>query len=490
MADKVRFILSSKIGKEGTHYGKSEIHIKMYLTRTIRVQIKSGIFIYPKNFGSSEIGIVVPKLGKLNLSERNDAIEAKQELDRLVLRLSTIMDAISRHNEKELTRDSFLKTVQLVDKYEIATEDISYESIINCNKKEELALLPKEEKKEETFYESVEAFLKSKDASDDYRKHFYVTLRSMTRYEKFCQKVGEDRKNFHWDLNSVTREDIEDFSAYLKKEDKLAVEYPHIFKSIMEEIPSIVKGKNITHVITGRGDNSIVKAHKRLKQFFKWAIETGRTTNQPYTGFVIGSEHFGIPYYLSIAERNKIADFDFSNNKHLETQRDIFIFQCLIGCRVSDLVKLTAENITNGILEYVPQKTKDDNQPVKPRIPLNKRALALIEKYKGQDKRNRLFPFISTQKYNDAIKVIFKAVDITRNVQVRNAKTGETEIRPINEVASSHMARRTFVGAAYKKVKDPNLIGRMSGHVEGSKAFARYRDIDDDDLRDVISQIE
>ena len=63
-------------------------------------------------------------------------------------------------------------------------------------------------------------------------------------------------------------------------------------------------------------------------------------------------------------------------------------------------------------------------------------------------------------------------------------------MKPINEIASSHMARRTFVGNAYKVVKDPNLIGRMSGHVEGSKAFVRYRDIDDDMLKEVINATE
>ena len=40
--------------------------------------------------------------------------------------------------------------------------------------------------------------------------------------------------------------------------------------------------------------------------------------------------------------------------------------------------------------------------------------------------------------------------------------------------------RLTFIGNLYKKVKDPNLVGKLSGHCEGSKAFARYRDIDDD----------
>ena len=51
------------------------------------------------------------------------------------------------------------------------------------------------------------------------------------------------------------------------------------------------------------------------------------------------------------------------------------------------------------------------------------------------------------------------------------------------------MARRTFVGAAYKVVKDPNIIGKMSGHVEGCKAFNRYRNIDDDDLRNITDMM-
>lgn len=51
------------------------------------------------------------------------------------------------------------------------------------------------------------------------------------------------------------------------------------------------------------------------------------------------------------------------------------------------------------------------------------------------------------------------------------------------------MARRTFIGNMYKKVKDPDLIGSMSGHVEGSKAFARYRTIDDDMKRELVDMI-
>lgn len=101
-----------------------------------------------------------------------------------------------------------------------------------------------------------------------------------------------------------------------------------------------------------------------------------------------------------------------------------------------------------------------------------------------------MFPFISDQRYNDAIKEICKICGIDRVVTIINPTTGRDEKHPIYEIASSHMARRTFIGNLYKKVKDPNLVGSMSGHKEGSRAFARYREIDDDIKRELINLIE
>lgn len=42
----------------------------------------------------------------------------------------------------------------------------------------------------------------------------------------------------------------------------------------------------------------------------------------------------------------------------------------------------------------------------------------------------------------------------------------------------------------YLEVKDPNLIGSVSGHAEGSKAFARYREIDMDMKRELVKLLD
>ena len=102
---------------------------------------------------------------------------------------------------------------------------------------------------------------------------------------------------------------------------------------------------------------------------------------------------------------------------------------------------------------------------------------------------SRLIQRFEHQKYNEYIKEIFRVAGITRLVYWRNPRTDRYELKPINEVASSHMARKTFVGTIYKEVKDPSLISRMSGHSENSKSFSRYRDIDDEDLKEVIGKI-
>ena len=96
----------------------------------------------------------------------------------------------------------------------------------------------------------------------------------------------------------------------------------------------------------------------------------------------------------------------------------------------------------------------------------------------------------SEPKYNDAIKEVFRLAGINRVVTVLDPTTRREVRMPISECASSHMARRTFCGNLYKRVKAPNIVASMSGHKEGSKAFARYREIDKDIKRDALKVFE
>lgn len=462
--------LSKRIQKE-TQMG--ELIIRLRNGNDYDILVKSGLFITPDNFKNGELVVNRRKVG-------ND-IKYHEDVERKLNGLkSYIQLKLNETDKKQITK---VWLSDLIDRY-LHPEKYQLQ----------------DDAKDLTLYTLAETYLTQKQFSYDHTKGFRVLVRAVARYEGFrryeassvverrnLSKVLADDEKFKFDPETVTRDDIEDFRDYLRNEKELSSKYNRLFKVMLDNYPANIKSGY--HEIEGRGDNAIIKLMKKLKAFFGWLYDTGRITNKPFDGIKIGSEKYGKPYYLTKEERNKIEQTKMPT-AHLEVQRDIFVFHCFVGCRVSDLRKLTERNIVNGVLSYTPHKTKDDGTTsVVAKVPLHPKAMELINKYKGKDKQGRLFPFISDQKYNDAIKQIFTIAGITRNVEVRNALTGEMEIRPINELASSHIARRTFVGIAYKQVADPNIIGKMSGHVEGSKAFVRYRDIDDDMLKDVINKI-
>lgn len=421
----------------------------------IGMRAKSGCYVKPEKFDEANNKVDEYKSTKL---KTEDVRRHNDEVGKLKWLLAHIDD-----KEKETDTFDSAWLADVVDRYN------------NPNKYLATG-------KDKDIYTLFAEYLDKKQFSIDFHKGNLVMIRSFYRWVAY--KNATQRAQFCIGIDSLNKEDIEDYKDYLSNEQALSEEHPHLFARIMANYPDCIgKGRN---TIEARGSNAVFKLMKKLKQFFTYLNSEDITTNNPFEGLNIGSEKFGTPFYITTEERDIIASTPMPT-QHLSTQRDIFIFHCFIGCRVSDLIKLTADNIADGVLTYTPHKTQDEGtQALQARIPLHGKAKELITQYKGKDSRGRLFPFISNQKYNDAIKEIFRIAGITRAVEVRNALTGEIEQRPINEVASSHLARRTFCGNLYFKVQDPNLIGKMSGHTEGSKAFARYRKIEDETLRNAI----
>ena len=334
----------------------------------------------------------------------------------------------------------------------------------------------------QTFFGLFAEFLCKRKLSDNRRKHYEVLKRALQRYELFVS-VNE-KCNFKLELDSITSETIEDFESFLRNEYTLYDEY----KEIYDKFPSINNTKRKTSKPEPRGMNTIHSLFKKLRAFFNWCLKNGKTTNRPFENYESTPEKYGTPYYITIEERNRLHDINLSCRPALEIQRDIFVFQCLIGCRIGDLYRLTKENIINGKVSYIAGKTKDEN-PETLDVPLNDRAKKILNKYAGYEGKT-LFPFISQQHYNYAIKDMFTIAGLTRPVVTLDPLTRENIIRPLNEIASSHLARRCFVGNLYKQVKDPNLVGALSGHKEGSRAFARYREIDDEIKNELVKMLE
>lgn len=237
-----------------------------------------------------------------------------------------------------------------------------------------------------------------------------------------------------------------------------------------------------------KGRNSINTILASTRIFWNFSLpvlkDRGIVLHYPFgkSGYKLPGEIYGDPIYISAQERDFLFKLEMKNER-LERVRDLFVLQCFVGMRVGDFIKLTKDNIQDGILSYVAGKTKED-RPKTIRVPLHDKALEIISRYDLPG--GRLMPFISGQKYNDYIKELFKFAGLDRIVTCRNPTTGESEQVPICNIASSHMARRTFIGGLYDKAKD-DVIGSMSGHKPGSKAFARYYTVNEKMKKDAIN---
>ena len=94
---------------------------------------------------------------------------------------------------------------------------------------------------------------------------------------------------------------------------------PNIYKSF----PSITHKTHKVKRPKPRGDNYMVTFTKRFKALFHWCHAQGITSNNPFTKYTTTiSEKYGTPIYIKDEEVLQLADFDFSYNKHLDTQRD------------------------------------------------------------------------------------------------------------------------------------------------------------------------
>lgn len=333
-------------------------------------------------------------------------------------------------------------------------------------------------KKGDTLEVLFDKFLEGRDVKLSRTKHYRVLERILLRYVEYIRLSRPRQSKYVLDVKALTTEDLNAIYDYTVNEYKIIKEYP----AILEAQPE-------TRQINQRGGNTITGIFKNLRAFINWCQKEGYLSNNPFIGFEKGEgERYGTPIYLTREELKQLYQADFSDNPALEVQRDIFVFQCNVGCRVGDMMRLTKQDIINGTIEYIPNKTiKESAKTVV--VPLNAMAKAIVEKYKDCPGES-LLPFIASQNYNYAIKDALKKAGITRLVTTLNQLTRTEEKRPIYEVASSHMARRTFIGNIYKQVRDQRLVSSLTGHSDGSRAFTRYRNIDIDMKQDLVNILD
>lgn len=448
--------LSARTNKDT---GKAEILLRYRNTREVALRAHTHTFILPKFFSDGEIVIK----NRLITDEVRQAQEAKAQIDRIVAHI------LEKGNKKPVTEFAQDWAQDTIDR-------LLYPENYRQAESDELYLLDK-----------AEDFLKFKKISYQRHKSYRCIFSIIKRYELYTGKPIN--------IDKATPDTLASLEDFFRNEHKLFEPVKEKYRTVLKPVKKYKYAwENSTHerVPSKRSDNALITYMSAVRAYWRWCIDMGYTKNDPFRKYTIGSQKYGTPYYLTTEERDILYKTDLGKNNEISLARDIFVFQCYIGCRISDLLSLTKDNIVtsaNGTaVHYIPSKTKEE-RPRVVKVYLAPTAIEILNKYKDQD-RDTIFPYLSTAKLNDLIRLSLRRAGITRVVTIVNPLTKQSEQHPICEVASSHMARRTFIGNLYKKVKDPNLVGKLSGHCEGSKAFARYRDIDDDMIREMTNLLD
>ena len=436
-----RFEVSKK-----TNCGKSEVKVRFSYKRGSVFRLNTGIWVPVGSWNSKKGKLVIPRM---HTKEQVELSLLQSQIDEL----SNYLISASIETDGSESSDYWK---QKIDAFHGKENNV-------------------QQAVEETVDEAFELFITTRANNDMRRRQMLVVKRILLRFGLY---INKELKFEEWDESNLCKleEFLKDEHTFFDGKGKCLKKWKRLYEAVPE-----------TRKPQERGGNAIYSIMKRLRTFFNWCVTTGRMSVSPFKKHPLKECVYGTPYYLTPEEMTKLYNYEFSTRPALAVQRDIFVLQSNLGMRVGDFYSLTISNIVRDAIEYIPSKTLNESGKVA-RIPLTQRAKEIIDRY-HKDGQMSLVPLISEQHYNKAIKEMLRIAGIDRVVTVLNPTTRVEEKHPIWEVASSHMARRNFIGNLYAEVKDPDLISSMTGHVEGSKAFARYRTIDDSIKQSVLSAL-
>lgn len=490
----LKFYLSRYIKKDDE---RGEIQLRFSGNRSFVKRAATGIFITAGNW-DAEKGM--PKSKRSNKYGDN----CEEIRDRLNLLTSYILRCWEETRESELKPDSL--SIWLNDiSWSSTTEPIFINgqeinstrwAIDSKTRQEEVKATQKAEhsKMENRYFldvlsECIEEQYKIGVIGDCRHKSYYTAYGLWERMERFqCKryKLIDITTSLMYDYRHFILNECELWEYRTVKDRNGNCETKYVpkkrFESLYDGYEYVLK-----RGVNKRSLNYVVVEIKYLIAFWNWLLKVKKLKLEDvFQNFSQDQSVYGTPYFFSNEDRQSLFEADLSKRPELAVQRDIFVFQSLVGCRVGDLKRLKRSNIVNGeMLQYVAGKTKNKSGKIVT-VPLHPTAITILKRYEDREDE-RILPFISDQKYNDAIKEIFKLLpEIDRIVTILDPVTRlEKQVR-LSEVASSHMGRRNFCGNLYEAGFRDSDIASMSGHAEGSKAIARYRKVSDETKKKMI----
>lgn len=164
--------------------------------------------------------------------------------------------------------------------------------------------------------------------------------------------------------------------------------------------------------------------------------------------------------YLTETELNMLSETR-THTPRQEYVKNVFLICAYTGLRVGDAMNLTTENISEGVIRFVAQKTKKAGVvPLKPGLEARIAWVAEHPEYK-----------VTPKCYNEAIRELCKKAGINDEVIV--LKGGKELKGPKYEFITSHSARISMATCLNRRGVATEEISRVLQH-SSSAITARY----------------
>lgn len=201
---------------------------------------------------------------------------------------------------------------------------------------------------------------------------------------------------------------------------------------------------------------TIWKHHKDIKMLINASIEDDSGIKNPYRNFKI-PRPAGSRDYLVKEELDKLQHLYESETLRQEDQEILrcFLFACQTGLRISDLLKVTYENIIDDQLVFIPFKTRKAGKFV--RVPLTTAAKKLL--------------------VPKSVGLIFR----TRHEQAMNRAMKVFALKcNIKKVLTFHVARHTFALSFLQSGGKVEVLQKLLGHgkIETTMVYVHVMNVD------------
>ena len=252
------------------HRNEHEILLRFSHGRKQTFRTGSNIFIAEELWNNKKGCVRIPRIHGYEQLQAQKIQSKIEELKNFIFEHASVVD------DEEITKDWLVNIVYIFHKG-----------------------IPKIYK-EENFKSTFELFIKMHNKSESEKKHYRGLLLCLMRFELF------EYSDFELDINKITDEDLYAFEDFLRIE--------HTFFNVNGECikhKEIYSKETLLKIPQRRGDNGIYSLMKKFRTFYNWAVNTGRTTNNPFKRYKLKESAYGTPFFITNEERTHYINLTF-----------------------------------------------------------------------------------------------------------------------------------------------------------------------------------